>query len=171
MSVKILIIDDDISIGNDVNKSFAPIDLECFSGIEKEWQERFRYEGFQLVYFGTDCGFATGKTDLFHKTVIDTLCRMALLFETFFPICQKAVLDEGNDLICHDGRDTFRCFTFPRNGSTFAVLGDGVPGDTQHFGDVTLTFASQVSFANFIVVFHCDYHRFFLRMQIFLHSE
>ena len=47
----------------------------------------------------------------------------------------------------------------------------GVPGDTERFGDMTLTFACQVSFAYFVIVFHCDNHRSSLRMKLSLHSE
>lgn len=58
-----------------------------------------------------------------------------------------------------------------RNCSTLAILGDCVSGDTRRFGNMTLTFTCKISFAYFVIVFHCYNHRFPLRIKHLLHSE
>ena len=109
--------------------------------------------------------FPTCKSGFFNKPVIDTFCGMFLFFKTLTGIFIKAVFYEFDYVRCKNSRFTVRRFPFPRDSIPFTVFFNSISGNAHRFCDMSLTFASQETPANFIVILHCDNHLISLRIK------
>ena len=90
------------SLALDIDKSFSPVDLKGFTRVKKEGQEHRRHKLLQLMYFCPYCGFASGKSGLFHETVIDPFYCVALLFQPLCLVFFKTRADKSDGLVCQD---------------------------------------------------------------------
>ena len=84
---------DTFSGAADVCECFAPVDLQSFAGIKFQRDKCFWNDSFQFSDFTSDGRFSTGEAFFFDKPIINTFCRVLLLFQAFLFI----LLQTGTD--------------------------------------------------------------------------
>ena len=142
-----------------VDDGFAPVDLHGVSRGECEGNERFLRMSAQFGDNAPHGALGAGEAFLFHEAFIDALGCMVLLFVRFQAILVQALLDEPEDVRCHDARRTTVARSESRIGVAFAILGHRITGNAELLGDLSLAQAiDQIHASNVFIVLHRDYH-------------
>ena len=103
--------------------------------------------------------FGTGEAFLIHKPLVDASRRVVLLLAGFQGILQEALVDELDDVLCHDSGIAAVVGTMTCIGVSLAVLGNCITRYTKILGNLALAYAiDQIFLSDCCVFFHSDTH-------------
>ena len=138
--------------------SFAPVYLHGISCRESKRNKGFLCFLPKLMHQPSDRCLTACESVFLNQSVIDPLCGMVLLSGTAVGIPFQASLDEADHIICYDGSLSAAVLALLGDAVAIPILFDGVAGNVQHTGNLSLAHPVKSHSEYVFVNFQCDYH-------------